>query len=276
MSGLVRRRLELEGRIGLGLLILLVAVAAAAALLVPGDPLAIVTEPLRPPFTDALAPLGSDRLGRSLLSELVHGTRTTLLVGFAAAAAAMVIGAIVGTLAGFLGGLVDEVLMRLTDAFQTVPAFLMVLAFVSVVGPSLGSIVPAIALASWTGPARIVRAEVLSIRERDHVAAARVIGMHPLTIAFREVLPLALPPMLSLTSVIVAGAILTEAALSFLGLGDPNRATWGGMIAEGRAVLRSAPWLSIVPGLALVATVLAVHLVGEAAVEATAHRRFAA
>ena len=138
--------------------------------------------------------------------------------------------------------------MRVTDAFQTVPGFLLALAFVSVVGPSLPVVVLAIALGAWTGPARIARAEVLSIRERDYVAAARVIGMHPLEIAFREVLPNALPPVLALSSVIVAAAILIEAALSFLGLGDPNRVTWGGMIAEGRAVLRSAPFLSIIPG----------------------------
>ena len=131
----------------------------------------------------------------------------------------------------------------------------------------------AIALAAWTGPARLARAEVLSIRARDYVAAARVAGMHPVEIALREVLPNALPPVLALASVIVAQAILVEAALSFLGLGDPNRVTWGGMIAEGRTVLRSAPFLSIVPGLALVAAVLGVYLTGEAAVEAQAARR---
>ncbi|RUW46506.1 ABC transporter permease, partial [Mesorhizobium sp. M8A.F.Ca.ET.021.01.1.1] len=179
----------------------------------------------------------------------------------------------VGTLAGFAGGLVDEVLMRIADAFQTVPGFLLALAFVSVVGPSLGVVVVAIALGTWTGPARIARAEVLSIRERDYVAGARVIGMHPMEIAFREVLPNALPPVLAMSSVIVAAAILTEAALSFLGLGDPNRVTWGGMIAEGRTVLRTAPFLSIVPGIALVLTVLSVYLAGEGIVETTAVRR---
>ncbi|RUZ44552.1 ABC transporter permease, partial [Mesorhizobium sp. M7A.F.Ca.CA.004.05.2.1] len=201
------------------------------------------------------------------------GARTSLAVGLAAAAAALVVGAVVGTLAGFAGGLVDEVLMRITDAFQTVPSFLLALAFVSVVGPSLGVVVIAIALGTWTGPARVARAEVLSIRERDYVAGARVIGMHPLAIAFREVLPNALPPVLAMSSVIVAAAILTEAALSFLGLGDPNRVTWGGMIAEGRAVLRTAPFLSIVPGIALVLTVLGVYLAGEGIVETTAVRR---
>jgi peptide/nickel transport system permease protein len=182
------------------------------------------------------------------------------------------VGSIVGTLAGFAGGLVDDILMRMTDAFQTVPGFLLALAFVSVVGPSLAVVVVAIALGAWPAPARIARAEILSLRERDYVMGARVIGMRPLEIAFREVLPNALPPVLSLASVIVASAILIEAALSFLGLGDPNRVTWGGMIAEGRTVLRSAPFLSIIPGLALVATVLGVHLAGQGFVEAASVR----
>jgi len=142
-----------------------------------------------------------------------------------------------------------------------------------VTGPSLTTIVIAIALGAWTGPARLARAEILSIRERDFVAGARVIGMHPAEIAFREILPNALPPVLALSSIIVASAVLIEASLSFLGLGDPNRVTWGGMIAEGRAVLRTAPFLSIIPGLALVVTVLGVYLSGEGLVESTAARR---
>lgn len=259
--------------IGFGLLLALALVGLLAPLLFPADPLSIAGPALLGPFQDPSLPLGTDRLGRDLLAELVHGARTSLLVGLASAATSILIGSIVGTLAGFSGGLVDEILMRITDAFQTVPSFLLALAFVSVVGPSLTVVIFAIALGSWTGPARVVRAEVLSIRERDYVAGARAIGMHPLKIAFREILPNALPPVLALSSVIVAGAVLTEAALSFLGLGDPNRVTWGGMIAEGRAVLRSAPYLSIIPGVALVLTVLGVYLAGEGVVEASATRR---
>src|SRR5690606_20171794 len=171
------------------------------------------------------------------------------------------------------GGLADEALMRLTEAFQTVPGFLLALAFVSVAGGSLPVVVAAIALGAWTGPARLARAEVLSIRGRDYVAAARVAGMRATEIALREVLPNALPPVLALSSVIVANAVLVEAALSFLGLGDPNIVTWGSMIAEGRNVLRSAPFLSIVPGLGLVATVLGVYLVSEGLAESLAARK---
>ena len=262
-----------EAVAGAIILAALVLMALAAPFVFPGDPLRIAGPALTPPFQDWSLPLGTDRLGRDVLAELFYGARTSLAVGLAAAAAALALGAVIGTLAGFAGGIADDVLMRLTDAFQTVPGFLLALAFVSVVGPSLMVVVIAIALSAWTGPARVARAEVLSIRERDYVAAARVAGMHPLEIAFREVLPNALPPVLALSSIIVAGAVLTEAALSFLGLGDPNRVTWGGVIAEGRAVLRSAPYLSIVPGIALVSTVLGVYLAGEGIVETTAVRR---
>ncbi|MCV0351751.1 MAG: ABC transporter permease [Nitratireductor sp.] len=261
-----------EGVAGLCLLVLLAAMALAAPLLFPGDPLTIVGRPLTAPFTDPALPLGTDRLGRDVAAGLMHGAQTSLLVGLATALVALAAGALVGTVAGLAGGLVDEVLMRVVDAFQIVPGFLLALAFVSVTGASLPVIIFAIALGAWTGPARLVRAEVLSIRERDYVAAARVIGMHPAEIALREVLPNALPPVLALTAVIVATAVLVEAALSFLGLGDPNVVTWGSMIAEGRNVLRTAPHLSIVPGLGLVATVLGVYLLGEGLADAMAGR----
>ncbi|WP_269931033.1 ABC transporter permease [Aminobacter sp. HY435] len=269
---LVRLFRSPEAISGLVILGLLGAMALAAPWLFPRDPLSIAGPPLLRPFQDWALPLGTDRLGRDVVAGLFHGARTSLAVGLAAAAASILVGSVVGTAAGFAGGFVDEVLMRITDAFQTVPGFLLSLALVSVIGPSLGVVVVAIALSSWTGPARIARAEVLSIRERDYVASARVIGMHPVEIALREVLPNALPPVLALSSVIVAAAILTEAALSFLGLGDPNRVTWGGMISEGRAVLRSAPFLSIIPGIALVLAVLGVYLAGEGVVESSAAR----
>jgi peptide/nickel transport system permease protein len=265
-----------EGAVGLAVLGCLAFAALAAPLLFPGDPLAIAGPALVPPFSDPAHLLGTDRLGRDVLVELVYGARTTLLVATASAATALVIGTVVGTLAAFFGGIVDEVLMRITEAFQTVPAFLLSLAFISVTGPTVPTIVLAIALGAWPQPARIARAEVLSLRERDFVAAARVIGMRPLEIAMREILPNALTPVVSLAAVIVAAAVLIEAALSFLGLGDPNRVTWGSMIAEGRTVLRSAPFLSIVPGLALVVTVLAVHLTGRGLLAAIGVRRVAA
>lgn len=256
------------GVLGPALLFLTAVLALAAPLLFPGDPLAIAGRPMLPPFTDPALPLGTDRLGRDLLAGLVHGARTSLLVGLAVALTALGLGIAVGTAAGFAGGWVDEALMRVVEAFQIVPSILIALAFVSVFRPTLDVVVLAIALGAWTNPARLVRAEVLALREQEFVAAARVLGMHPVEIAMRQILPLALPPVLALTAVIVAEAVLVEAALSFLGLGNPNAVTWGGMIAEGRNQLRSAPWLSLIPGAALVATVIAVHLTGDALVAA--------
>lgn len=261
-----------EGVAGALLLLFLVLAAVLAPMILPGDPSAIVGRPLLPPFADASFPLGTDQLGRDVLTRLIYGSQASLTVGFSSAVVAIVVGTLVGTVAGLAGGLVDEGLMRVVDAFQIVPGFLLALAFVSVAGPSLAVIVLAIGLGAWTGPARLARAEVLSIRERDYVAAARVIGMHPAEIAFREVLPNALPPVLSLVSVIVAAAVLIEAALSFLGLGDPNSVTWGGMIADGRNLLRSAPFLSIIPGLGLVSAVVGIYLFGEGLVEALSIR----
>lgn len=256
--------------------VLLAAVAGAAVFapaIAPGDPLAMAGRPMLAPFADPALPLGTDRLGRDVLAGLLHGARASLLVGLAAALAALGIGVAVGTTAGYLGGWADELLMRLTDAFQTVPGFILALALVSVLGPSLASVVAAIALNAWTGPARVVRAEVLSLRRRDFVDAYRVLGMPSWRIAFVEVLPNALPPVVSLGAVVVAGAILIEAALSFLGLGDPNRASWGAMIAEGRAVLRTSWHLAAIPGAAIALTVLAVSLVGEGLTEALTPRR---
>ncbi|MCX8281332.1 ABC transporter permease [Phyllobacterium sp. 0TCS1.6C] len=251
-----------QARFGLLLLAALGLMALAAPLIAPGDPLALSGPPLLRPFLDAAHPLGTDRLGRDVLAGIVHGSRTTLMVALFSAAAALMFGSLIGTLSGFLGGIVDLALMRLTEAFQTVPAFLLALAAISMSGPGIPTLVFAISLGNWTQAARVTRAEVLSLRERDFVAAARVLGMRPLEIAFREILPNAFGPLVSLAAISVASAILIEAALSFLGFGDPNRVTWGSMIAEGRTVLRAAPYLSVVPGIALVATVLGVHFAG--------------
>lgn len=265
-----------EGIAGICILSFLFLIAIFAPALFPGDPLRIAGRALLPPFTDPAFPLGTDRLGRDVLAGIIYGTRTSLAVGIAAALAAIAIGLCVGLAAGFAGGLIDEALMRVVDAFQIVPGFLLALAFVSTIGASVPIVVLAIALGAWPNPARLARAQVLSLKERDYVAAARVIGMHPAEIALKEILPNALPPVLALSAIIVAAAILTEAALSFLGLGDPNTVTWGSMIAEGRNILRSSPFLSIFPGIALVITVVGVYLFSEGLTKALAGRRIEA
>ena len=262
-----------EGAIGAALLATAAVAALAAPVLLPGDPLAIAGRPLLAPFADSRVPLGTDRLGRDILAGVVHGARASLVVGLAVAAVALAIGAALGALAGYLGGVLDEVVMRIADAVQTVPSFLLALAFVSVFGPSLPALVAALAISAWTAPARIVRAEAMSLRLRSYVEASRLIGRPPIAIACLVVLPNAVRPAIALAAVIVAGAILSESALAFLGLGDPNRASWGAMIAEGRSVLRTAPHVIVAPGLALLATVLAVSLLGEALARRLAGQR---
>ncbi|MCS6778640.1 MAG: ABC transporter permease [Geminicoccaceae bacterium] len=258
------------------LLALFLLAAAAAAWLWPIDPDAPVAAALLPPLADPAHPLGTDRLGRDLLARLLAGARTSLLVATGATTAAVLVGVAIGLFAGAAGGLVDESLMRLVEAFQIVPGFLLALALVSVFGARLETVVLAIAAASWPAPARLVRAEVAKLRRAEFVQAARVAGLRWPEVALREILPNALPPVVPMAALTVAAAILIEGALAFLGLSDPNRPSWGAMIAEGRAVLVSAPWLSLLPGMALAATVLAVNLVGEGLAEALAPRRAAA
>jgi peptide/nickel transport system permease protein len=262
-----------RGVVGLVLIAAIALAAIAAPLLFPGDPLDIVGRPLLAPFSDSRFPLGTDRLGRDVAAGLVHGARISVGIGLVAALASLLVGIAIGTTAGFLGGRIDEALMRLTEAVQTVPSFILALALVSLLGPSLHSIVLAIAIGSWTAPARLVRAEILSLRARDFVDSCRVVGMGWPEIAFRQLLPNALPPVVALAGIMVAAAILIESALAFLGLSDPNVVSWGSMVAGGRAVLRSAAWLVALPGAAIAVTVLAVALVGDGVADALAARR---
>jgi peptide/nickel transport system permease protein len=253
-----------SGWLGLAWLCLLAVIAVLAPIIAPGDPLDFVAPRLLPPLTDPTYPMGSDQFGRDVWAMLVHGARVSLAVGLAAAAGAIVIGILVGTLAGFLGGRMDDSLMRVTEAFQTVPTFILALALVSALGPSTANVVFAIAISSWPSTARLVRAEILSLRHREYVDAARLAGSGELDIAFREVLPGALNPVVALVGVTVGAAILVESALAFLGLGDPNQVSWGGMIADGREAIRVAPFLVVIPGVAVALAVLAVSLVGDA------------
>lgn len=249
--------------VGAGLLGIVAVVAALAPLIGPGDPLDIVARPMLPPFEDAAHPFGTDRLGRDVLSGLLHGARVSLFVGFVAALATLGFGTLVGLLAGFAGGAVDAVLMRFTEAVQTVPTFLLALALTGALGPSLGTVILAIALASWPLSARLVRAEVMRLRTLDFVAAARLAGLSPAAVAVVVVLPGAMQPVVALFGVAVAEAILVESALAFLGLSDPNVTSWGAMVAEGRSLVRSAPHLVLLPGAAIALTVLGVSLVGD-------------
>jgi peptide/nickel transport system permease protein len=248
---------------GLLALALIVALALAAPVLYPEDPLAMVARPLLWPGQDWTYPLGTDSLGRNVAAGVAWGARISLAVGFAAMLAGVTVGVAVGAVAGYFGGGVDSLLLRLVEVFQTVPSFLLLVILVVIAQPSLATVTAAIAFVTWPTVARLVRAEVRSLREREYVMAARALGVGPLRIIAVEILPGALPPVIVTSSVLVASAILMESALSFLGLSDPNAVSWGSMIGSGRELLRTAWFLTAVPGLAIVVTVLALNLVSD-------------
>jgi peptide/nickel transport system permease protein len=249
--------------VGMALLLFVLAVALLAPLIYPVSPWQMIGAPLLDPFEDMAFPLGTDMLGRDIAAGLVHGTRVSLLVGTISTLCAVLVGVGVGSIAGYFGGWIDDVLMRITEFFQTIPQLAMAVVLVAIFTPSLVSIVTAIALVSWPPVARLVRAEVLSLREREFVEAATVLGRPTYLILFDEILPNTLPPVIVTATLMIATAILTEAALSFLGLGDRNFMSWGFMIGAARSMLREAPWLSVMPGVAILLTVLAINLVGE-------------
>lgn len=249
--------------IGLIFLALVALAALAAPLIFPGDPLAMAGRPFLWPGEDPRYPLGTDSLGRDVLAGIVHGARISLVVGLSATVLGMILGVLVGAVAGYFGGRTDDLLVRATEIFQTMPGFVLLVVIVAVARPSATTITIAIALVTWPTVARLARADFRSIRERDFVMAAKSLGFGHGYIIFREILPNAMPPLIVTSSIMVATAILMESALSFLGLGDPNVVSWGSMIGAGREVMRAAWYLTALPGLAIVFTVLALNLIGD-------------
>lgn len=248
-----------------GALILLVVIAGAVLAdgLFPQDAMRIVATPELWPLQESQHLLGSDAMGRDIAAMIVHGARASLLIGTFAALAATLIGVSVGALAAYYGGWVDELVMRVAELFQTIPNLIFLLGIVAILGPNLANITLAIGFVSWNGIARLTRAEFLTLRERDFVNACRASGMGDLRIIVGEILPNALPPIIVLSSLTVASAILFESALSFLGLGDPNIASWGRMIGDGRTLIRTSWFICAIPGAAIMLTVLALNLVGD-------------
>ena len=247
--------------IGAAILSLIVLVAATAPIAFPGSPFRQVGRPFLAPFGEHL--FGTDQLGRDVAAGVAHGARTSLMIGVLATAVAVLLGTLIGGCAGYYGGSTDDVLMRSTEFFQTIPTFLFVIVLVAIITPSIKSIVVAIAVVSWPPVARLVRGEFLTLRSRDFVQACVGLGMSDGRVIFRHLLPNCLSPVVVTGSLIVATAILIESALSFLGLGDPNTMSWGFVIGAGRTFLRSAWWLCTIPGVAILLTVLAINLLGE-------------
>jgi peptide/nickel transport system permease protein len=237
--------------------------ALSAPVLFPKDPLGLAGRPLQWPLANARFWLGTDTTGRDIAAQIFHGARVSLLIGFVATLLAVTIGIFIGAVAGYYGGIIDDVLMRITEAFQTLPNFLLLLVLVAVFGSDIRTVTIAIGLVSWPAAARLTRAEFLSLRSREFVQACRTLGMRDLQIIFREILPNALPPVIVYASVIMAVAILLESALAFLNLSDPNIPSWGNLIGTGRSVLRTQWYVSAIPGLAILLTVLSVSLVGQ-------------
>jgi len=247
----------------LGLVILsgILILASLAPILYPESPFHVMGKPFLPPFGEYL--FGTDVLGRDVGSGLAHGARTSLLIGFLATVMAVVVGTLIGCFAGYYGRWIDDVLMRMTEFFQTIPSFIFAIVLVAILTPSIESIIIAVAAVTWPPIARLVRGEFMAMRNREFVQAYFIMGMNDLRIIFRQILPNTLSPIIVTGSLMVATAILIESALSFLGLGDPNIMSWGFMVGAGRTHLRTAWWLCTIPGLAILLTVLSINLVGE-------------
>jgi len=247
---------------GLFLVLALSLVALLAPLLAPYDPMSTSLDSLQPPGTSR-HPLGTDDLGRDILSGVIWGTRVSLLVGVTAAATAVLIGIILGAVAGYYGGYTDAVIMRLTELFQTIPRFVLALVVVALFGRGLAKLVLVIGLLAWPQAARLVRGQFLSQKSLPYVDAARALGLPGWRIIFSEILPNVLAPVIVLASLDVAQAILLEASLGFFGLGDPNVVSWGGMLNHAQGYLRTAWWMSVFPGLGIALAVLGFNLVGD-------------
>ena len=258
---------------GLVLIALVLAMTLVVPAFYPVDPFDIVWRPLAPPGQAPAVPLGSDFVGRDVLAGIVHGGRASLAVGASAAAICLIIGIAVGAASGFYGGLVDEGLMRIAEFFQVLPALLFAMALVSLFGASLVTIAVAIGVVSWPPVARLTRAEFLRIRELDYVRASRAIGAPDRRLIWRVILPNALPPLIVAATLTVGAAILFEAGLSFLGLGDPNAMSWGLMIGANRDFMLEAWWAVTLPGLAIFVTVLGVSLIGDGLTDALDPKR---
>ena len=273
MKALVIRLLRQPGgSIGALTLLAIAALALGAPWFYPGDPWAMVADPNLPPLSPGY-PFGTDMLGRDVAAGVAHGARVSLLIGVVAPAVAVTLGPGVGAGAGYAGGWVDDLIMRFTEIFQTIPGFLLALLMVAIFGPSIYSIVGAIAVISWPSVARLVRAEFLSLRTRDFVKAAVLGGQSSTRIVFQQILPNALSPIVVAASLMMATAILLESSISFLGLGDRSMITWGFMIGAGRTTLLQSWWLSVVPGVAIFITVLGLNLLGDALNHALSPRR---
>nr|WP_157038837.1 ABC transporter permease [Rhodopseudomonas palustris] len=249
--------------LGIIIIVVVLGLALAAPWLIEQNPLRIVSRPEVWPFTNPRYPLGTDSIGRNILAMIAYGARTTLMIGIVAALTATAIGVVIGAAAAWFGGWIDEVLTRITELFQTVPNILLIMTVVAILGQTIDNITMAIGVTMWPGIARLTRAEFLTLKNREFVLACRSMGMSNIRIMAGEILPNAIPPVIVLASVIIGSSILFESAISFLGLGDPNVASWGALIGDGRTLIRRSWYICAIPGVAIMLTVLAMNLIGD-------------
>jgi peptide/nickel transport system permease protein len=248
-------------RVFLPLLAAIVLVSVLGPLFV-GDPAATAYPKLLPPGGEH--PLGTDMLGRDYLARVVHGGRISLMVGFAVAALCLTIGLVVGGLAGFFGGAIDAVMVKLAEFFQVLPGIVLALVAAALLGADIGIIVAILAITMWPSVARIVRAECMRIAQLGYVESARAAGFRPLRVLWSDVIPNAMPPVLVATSMTVGRAILIESGLAYLGIGDPGNPSWGALLNSAQSYMRDGWWLALFPGLCIFLVVLAVNILGDA------------
>ncbi len=259
------------GFVGLSLTVLVILVGILAPVLATSDPFAISGPSLTPP--SAAHPMGTDALGRDIWSGVIFGARTSVILAGAVGVLVLLIGVAVGMFAGFWGGLLDDFLMRLAEFFQVLPRFFLALVAIALFGPGLDRLVLVLGLTSWAIVARVVRAQVLSLKEREFLEAARAIGFSDVRIVCVHLLPNALPAAIVLLGLLLGQVLLLEASLGFLGLGDPNAISWGFLASQAQQFLRVAWWLSFFPGMAILAAVLGLNLLGDALSDVLGSRR---
>jgi peptide/nickel transport system permease protein len=250
------------GMVGLALTLMMVVAGLLADVISPGDPFRTVADPLLEPSGSHW--MGTDNLGRDVFDAIIHGARTSMVVVLGVVAIASVIGLTVGIVAGYRGGWVDDILMRITELFQSVPRFFLVLLIVALFGAGLDNLIYVLAFTSWPTLARVSRSEVLSVRDRVFVEAARSIGATDRRIVLHHVLPNVLPTAMVVIALTGSRIILLEASLSFLGLGDPTVMSWGYLVSNAQRFLRVAWWMSVFPGLAIAIAVLGINLMSDA------------
>ncbi len=252
--------------VALFILLFFIFISFSTSWIAPYDPFSVSRDRFEPPSVKHLA--GTDNLGRDVFSRVIFGTRVTIIIGFSVAIIAISIGTTIGALAGFYGGKIDALLMRLLEMFQVIPVFFLAVVVVALLGGGVDRIIIVLALLSWPQSARVVRAEFLSYREQEFVEAAKALGFSRTHIIFSEILPNVLPIIFVVLSVNIATAILVEAGLSFLGLGDPSVITWGQMLRDAQQWLSDAWWISVFPGIAIFLAVLSFNLLGDGLTDA--------